>query len=303
MRGHNRPVDTAAPQPGAATTQRVQTTVKLRARIRTADRGTDDEGARPNRSDRTPPEATFPAALRRHTLAHGGLPGISYAQALAARGDATWQVRTFHWVRDHGGTPAVNTIENWYYTLQAPSAGPPIRDSVPTFPPSPRTSVGQAVEGGPATALPVRSAHPSCPGRRPGFPAEPTATTTRPSTPASSGPIPDTPASPVLPGFEPPAPKPTSSPAPSNRGPVSRQLHHPDQRPSQLVAAFSSGWRIKDTSGGFYLNGRSSQPLIGGHATAACHRRHRPSERRAMGTRPPHESALRRRPAKPATHR
>lgn len=37
----------------------------------------------------------------------------------------------------------------------------------------------------------------------------------------------------------------------------------------KLVATFNSGWRMKDITGGCYLQGRTAKPLIDGQATAA----------------------------------
>jgi len=225
-----------------------------------------------HRSDRKHPRRRrFRLRFAAITLALCGLPGISYAQALAARGDATWQVRTVDWVRDHGGTPTVNTVENWYYTLQAPSADPPTRDSVPTFPPSPRTAVGQAVKGGPATALPVPFATHQLPGEATWFPGR----TDRHHNTA------------IYTGFFRPDPQHASIVAgvawvraastqahlvagtvqPGGQFPGNSAISTSDL--PQLVASFNSGWRMKDITGGFYLNGKSSQPLIGGQATAA----------------------------------
>ena len=39
-------------------------------------------------------------------------PGISYAQALTYPGSATWQMRSVEWMRDHGGSPLVDRVEN-----------------------------------------------------------------------------------------------------------------------------------------------------------------------------------------------
>src|SRR5450631_4692185 len=49
------------------------------------------------------------------------VPGVSYAQALTYPGSATWQMRSVEWLRDHGGSPLVDRIENWYYTANRPT--------------------------------------------------------------------------------------------------------------------------------------------------------------------------------------
>src|SRR5450631_4794265 len=49
------------------------------------------------------------------------VPGVSYAQALTYPGSATWQMRSVEWLRDNGGSPLVDRIENWYYTANRPT--------------------------------------------------------------------------------------------------------------------------------------------------------------------------------------
>ena len=53
---------------------------------------------------------------------------ISWAQALSRPRNVGLDIATVEWVRSHGGNPIVSQIENWYYTLTAPSkGGPPLR--------------------------------------------------------------------------------------------------------------------------------------------------------------------------------
>lgn len=42
-----------------------------------------------------------------------GVVGLSYARALTYPGNASWEVRTVEWVRDHGGSGVVDIVENW----------------------------------------------------------------------------------------------------------------------------------------------------------------------------------------------
>lgn len=42
--------------------------------------------------------------------------GFSYWKALTYPGEATVAVRTVDWVRDHGGGPVVDALENWWYS-------------------------------------------------------------------------------------------------------------------------------------------------------------------------------------------
>ncbi len=56
---------------------------------------------------------------------------VSYVRALTYPGNATFLSRSAGWVRDHGGDPLVNILENWYYTRHAPSTNPPPLSSLP----------------------------------------------------------------------------------------------------------------------------------------------------------------------------
>jgi hypothetical protein len=197
------------------------------------------------------------------------LPVRSYAAALAAPGAATWQVRTVDWLRDHGGAPVINTVENWYYTWHAPA------DRAPDPSTLPRTVVAHgttgAVTSGPAP-LPVLSGRAVLPGE---------AQWVADSTDSKGVPL-------VYTGFFRPDPAHASVVAgaawirqpgtvahlvagttqPGGRGwPGSAAVPVADV--PQLVATFNSGWRMHDVRGGFYLGGRSEPPLLDGQATAA----------------------------------
>ena len=50
------------------------------------------------------------------------VPTVSYVRALLYPGNATFAVRSVEWVRDHGGGKLVDTIETWKYSRQAPPA-------------------------------------------------------------------------------------------------------------------------------------------------------------------------------------
>ena len=60
-----------------------------------------------------------------------GTAGLSYAQALAYPGDASWQVRTVEWVRDNGGAGLVNAVENWWFAHNVPTGSAPAAGSLP----------------------------------------------------------------------------------------------------------------------------------------------------------------------------
>src|SRR5262245_47558457 len=50
------------------------------------------------------------------------VPLVSYVQALLYPRNASFSVRSVEWIRDHGGGPVVDAIENWVYTRNAPPA-------------------------------------------------------------------------------------------------------------------------------------------------------------------------------------
>jgi hypothetical protein len=52
--------------------------------------------------------------------------GGSYGAALIYPGQASFSVRSVEWLRDHGGSPLVDAVENWWYTRQAPSTKAPV---------------------------------------------------------------------------------------------------------------------------------------------------------------------------------
>lgn len=196
-----------------------------------------------------------------------GTAGVSYAQALTYPGNASWQVRTVEWVRDNGGGGLVNVVENWWFARNAPSGSAPAPGSVPAVPRAGAPPVASPVAAPPQLPLPAGVAPlpgegvwvPSAqrvggaPALQTGFfrpdPAYPSQvvgvawfdqslTTTR-----------------LIAGTkEPGGPSPDGARVP------------PQLRPT-LVAAFNSGWKMKDINGGFYAGGRAVVPLRDGSAS------------------------------------
>jgi hypothetical protein len=56
---------------------------------------------------------------------------VSYAHTMAQRSDSSLGIRTVEWMRDNGARGIVNTVENWYYSLNAPAKGGPALRSLP----------------------------------------------------------------------------------------------------------------------------------------------------------------------------
>src|SRR5690242_1303397 len=48
---------------------------------------------------------------------------VSYIGAMLKRSDSSLSIRTVEWIRDNGARGIVNSVENLYYTLTAPSKG------------------------------------------------------------------------------------------------------------------------------------------------------------------------------------
>src|SRR5579863_8344806 len=60
------------------------------------------------------------------------LPGlISYVSAVTGPSNSSLGVNTVEWLRDNGARAVVNQVENWYYSLTAPSKGGPGLKSLP----------------------------------------------------------------------------------------------------------------------------------------------------------------------------
>ena len=57
--------------------------------------------------------------------------GYSYVSAMTGRYNVGLGVESVEWLRNNGGNGLVSQIENWYYTLNAPSKGGPTTRSLP----------------------------------------------------------------------------------------------------------------------------------------------------------------------------
>jgi hypothetical protein len=188
------------------------------------------------------------------------VPGASYAQALTYPGSATWQMRSVEWLRDHGASPLVDRVENWYYTANRPSgvafdaAGLPVTAAGRSSLTPPPTAAGHS-----------RSTQESSwvPGRL--DPSGATALYTSLIRPDAQYPsvvaavawirARDTSAHLVAGTREPSG----------ESWPGGAQV--PPADVPKLVATFNSGWKMTDTRGGFYLAGRRTGDLMAGQAS------------------------------------
>lgn len=194
------------------------------------------------------------------------IPVGSYAQALTYPGNASFADRSVGWLRDNGAADIVNTIENWYYTKNAPGAGAPMPGAIPkalTAPiPVSATLPVLRVNKTLGTALPNEGRW--VPGQL-GSDGRPAIYTSfiRPDSNHSS----------VVAGVA--LIRQSASAAhlvagtrqpDTNTWPGDAAV--PTTAVSHLLATFNSGFKAKDITGGFYLNGQYSRVLIDGQASA-----------------------------------
>jgi len=85
--------------------------------------------------------------------------GLSYVQTIGGPHNVSLDIASVEWMRAHGGNGVVSQIEDWYYTLTAPSKGGPALHSLP--------KVGVAADGSAQVYRPPRIKpviHPALPG-------------------------------------------------------------------------------------------------------------------------------------------
>jgi hypothetical protein len=202
------------------------------------------------------------------------VPAVSYLRALLYPGQASTSVRSVEWLRDNGGSGAIDALENWWYTRHAPSATAPDPTSLPAVPAPAATRAGPAAAGLPAP-LPVLAGVPAAPGEgrwaagraaADGVPAMVT-TFVRPD-PAHPG---------VVAGV-------ARFDQRRVRGRLIAGTREPDGQPwpeggqvppelrAGLVAAFNSGFKMAAAQGGFYAGGRYARPLRDGAASLVIDR-------------------------------
>ncbi len=198
---------------------------------------------------------------------------VSYAGVVTQRSDSSLGIRTVEWMRDNGARGLVNKVESIYYSLTAPATGGP---SLRTLPIQPGVDLATAVPAHrhvryyrPPSLPPVIS--PALPGEgvwratfAPGGKRPPVLIT-------SFRPDPNYPrlvagvawidhtrtSTDLYPGRLEPS---VSLPS---RGP----MEVPPGMRSSLVATFNSGFKLRDSGGGFAVGGHTYAPLKPGLAT------------------------------------
>jgi hypothetical protein len=219
----------------------------------------------------------------------------SYGQALAAPGNTALGVRSVDWLRDHHFRWLVNDVENFWYTHHKPKKGG-----------QPTGSLARTFAGSTGARAPARSGPRASPGTAAGTVTAPPATVASPPHLPAPAPIPPiVVASPIAgegqwqPLGQPVAGVPAMYAAylrpdpvytsvvtgvawidttlvkavlyggvqePGGTGWQYQGTVAPADRPN-LLAAFNSGFKLKDSGGGYYAEGRAVRPLRAGVAT------------------------------------
>jgi Phosphodiester glycosidase len=200
----------------------------------------------------------------------------SYVTTMLQPSSLPLSIRTVEWVRANHGASLVDTVENWYYTWQAPATGGPALHALPAVglkdpanvspPSSRRASATEAYS--PPPIRPVIT--PALTGEGVWRPAERWAGVPAPVRETVFRPDPSYPRVvaymawishsatqlALYPGrYEPPSGSP--------RGP----LKVPSGQRYRLLATYNSGFTHSDGNGGFSVNNRTYEPLVDGFAT------------------------------------
>jgi len=187
----------------------------------------------------------------------------SYTTALTGAGSDSLQARTVEWARDHHLGPVVDRLENWYYSRhQAKVGGTPSVSVLPTIAPP----TGAALRPGPKplqtpAAVPI-------PGEGVWNPLGPLVngkagayvTSIRPDSAHTSS------IDEVV-NFDPTILSFRAYPGTKIPKPWDRPDYVEPQRQRSLVAAFSGGFRLRDSGGGMILGGAVIKPMKDGIAT------------------------------------
>ncbi|WP_221184791.1 hypothetical protein [Paeniglutamicibacter cryotolerans] len=169
-------------------------------------------------------------------------------------------------MRDNGANGIVNAIENWYYTRHAPTAQTPQPDSIPLRNPAPLrfTTALPRLQVSHGSGSPLRNEGQWVSGRKAadGQPAIYTSfirpDNVHPSVLVGVALIRQSVSNAHL----------VAGTREPGTGPWPGDAAVPSNEVSHLLATFNSGFKAKDITGGFYLNGRYSRNLVDGEASA-----------------------------------
>ena len=189
---------------------------------------------------------------------------LSFAGAMMQPSNVGAGVRAVEWLRDNGAAGLVSSIENVYYSLNAPATGGPALKKLPKVGVAPGTRYAAYA---PAPIAPVIA--PSLPGEGAWHGTGPLVAGAPPVLVTTFRPDPTYPqlvagvawidtsraSVSLIPGrYEPP-----------NDGAQLAEV--PPSLRGRLLATFNAGFKLEDSGGGFFAGGRSYAPLRDGQAT------------------------------------
>ena len=202
---------------------------------------------------------------------------VSYIGALTGESDSSIGVRTVEWLRDNGARGVVDDVENFYYSLTAPSKGGPALKALPRQPGAVATRpirIPRIHHYRPAKVTPV--IHPALTGEGLWHPTFAGGGQRPPVLITSFRPEPDYPklvagvawidhtrtSVMLYPGISEPA--------------VTMPSRGPERVPltmrSRLVATFNSAFKLSDSGGGFAYDGHTYAPMRPNAATILRYR-------------------------------
>lgn len=195
---------------------------------------------------------------------------ISFASMALEPSNTSLGIRAVEWLRSNGGAGLVSTVENVYYSLNAPSKGGPQLKRLPNVGVAMGAAAGLASHPYQPRAI-APLTFPPLPGEgvwhatRPGLTDPPLLISTFRSDPSEYPRLvagvawidPHRTDIQLFPGREQPSVQLRS------RGP----MEVPPSRRGRLLATFNSAFKLEDAGGGFALNRRTYAPMKDGQAT------------------------------------
>ena len=201
-----------------------------------------------------------------------GVPATSYVSALTAPGSADWQTTSVEWVRDHGGGPLVDAVENWWYAHNRPTGAAPAAGTLPTEAPPVTPSAGPsaaAVEPARPPTLPLLAGRPPLAHEAEWIP-NPDGGPTPALYSAYFRPDPTYPSQIVGVAWmnqDLTATHLFAGTAEPVAGTTPSAAQVPQDLRSRLVGVFNSGWKMRDSHGGFFAAGKTLVALRDGAAS------------------------------------
>jgi hypothetical protein len=208
----------------------------------------------------------------------------SYAIAMSGPSNTALGVRSIEWLRDNGAAAIVAQIEDWYYTLTAPSKGGPALRTLPKVGTTTTSTTATTTTSRPPVTIPA-SERPQrvIPFIEPALPGEgvwrPTRSGLGRQPPLMVTTLRDEPYYPrVVVALAWIDTKRTQALLyagrlePSVTLPTRGRMEVPPAQRSALLATFNSGFKLADSLGGYVLGGHTYAPLRDGIATLVGYR-------------------------------